>query len=95
MNMNNIQCPSCESDMQLAFCAKASGLSYAKPDDFKNNVFVDKDLSEAGFRKLIPWKGEWHRAHICEACGIYTIEYASSYSRAEVEEMITALKQEA
>ena len=81
--------------MDLAFCAKASGLSYAKPDKFMNNMFVDKDLSEAGFRKLIPWKGEWHRAHICEACGIYTIEYAISYSREEVEQLISTSKQTA
>jgi len=88
MKMQNINCPSCNSTMDLAFCARASGLSYAKPDDFMNKVFMDEDLSKAGLRKLIPWKGEWHRAHICEACGVYTIQYAVSYSREEVEKLI-------
>ncbi len=74
--------------MALGFCSRASGLSYVTPDKFTNKAFIDKDLSEAGFRKFIPWKGEWHRAHICEACDIYTIEYSVSYSREEVEKLI-------
>lgn len=71
-----------------AFCNKAAGLSYVKPSQFNGFSFHDKDLSEAGLRKIIPWKGEWHRSSICEECGIYTIEYSQAYSRREVEEII-------
>jgi len=80
--------------MRSAFCSRASGLSYTDPSKFENYVFKDTDLSNAGFRKLIPWKGEWHKAHICEDCGIYSIEYRQSYSRKEVEEIIEGMKKQ-
>jgi hypothetical protein len=88
MNPTKFTCPSCGKEMELAFCAKASGLSYTKPSSFTRTAFLDKDLSEAGLRKLIPWKGEWHKASICEGCSIYTIEYAEAFDRAEVEKII-------
>lgn len=75
--------------MRLAFSNRASGLSYTDPAQFEHFVFQDIDLSGAGLRKLIPWKAEWHMAHICEDCGVYTIEYKEALSRKEVEAIIT------
>ncbi len=87
-----MKCPKCELDMPAAFCSRAAGLSYTDPTSFEKFAFKDVDLSGAGLRKFIPWKGEWHLAHICENCAIYTIEYKQAYSRKEVEAMIVEMK---
>ena len=89
-----MKCPKCNHDMRLAFCNRASGLSYTDPTQFEHFAFKDIDLSGAGLRKLIPWKGEWHMAHICEDCGIYTIEYKQAFSRKEVEAIIADMQKE-
>lgn len=86
-----MKCPKCDHDMRPAFCNRATGLSYTDPSQFENFVFKDIDLSNAGFRKLIPWKGEWHRAHICEDCGVYMIAYKQVYTRNEVEALIDGM----
>ena len=80
--------------MRLAFCNRASGLSYTETTQFEHTVFRDIDLSGAGLRKLIPWKGEWHMAHICKDCGIYTIEYKKAFSRKEVAAIIGDMQKE-
>ncbi len=80
--------------MRLAFCNRALGLSYTDPTQFEHFVFKDIDLSGAGMRKLIPWIGEWHMAHICEDCGVYTIEYKKAFSRKEVETIIADMQKE-
>jgi hypothetical protein len=80
--------------MKPAFCNRGTGLSYTDPSQYKNFVFKDNDLSKAGFRRLIPWKGEWHTAHICKNCGVYTIEYSQAYTRKEVEALIGGMKKE-
>ena len=87
-----MKCPRCEHNMSPAFCNRASGLSYTDPSQFENFVFKDVDLSKAGLRKLIPWKGEWHKAHICEDCSVYVIEYDAAYSRKEIESMLGGMK---
>ncbi len=89
-----MKCPKCDHDMRLAFCNRASGLSYTDPTQFEHFVFKDIDLSGAGLRKLIPCKGEWHMAHICEDCGVYTIEYKKAFSRKEVEIIIADMQKE-
>jgi len=78
--------------MRPAFCNRAAGLSYTDPSQFENFVIKDSDLLKAGFRKLIPWKGEWFKAHICKDCGVYTIEYTKAYSRKDVEALISATR---
>ena len=75
--------------MSQAFCARASGLSYTEPSKFQSFVFGDVDLSKTGPsdpKRLL--KGQWHKSHLCDECGIYTIEYREVYSRQEVEALI-------
>ncbi len=89
-----MKCPKCDHEMRPAFCNRAAGLSCTDPSKFNNYVFKDHDLSKAGFRKWIPWKGEWHVAHICTDCSLYTIEYGKVFSRKEVAAIIAGMKQD-
>ncbi len=75
--------------MNPAFCARASGLSYTEQSKFQSFIFGDDDLSTTGPsdpKGLL--KGEWHKSHLCDECGINTIEYREVYSRQEVEALI-------
>jgi len=78
--------------MDVAFCNRNSGLSYTKLEKFKDRVFKDEDLFEAGFRQLIPWKARWHKSHICEGCSVYTIEYGQIFQHQEVKDFLSHLE---
>lgn len=75
--------------MSEAFCTRLLGLSYTEPSKFQRFAFVDTDLSQTGPdhpKRLL--KGEWHKSHLCDECGLYVVEYRTAYSRKEVEALI-------
>ena len=78
--------------MDIAFCNRNTGLSYTKLESFEFNLFKDEDLFQAGFRQFIPWKAQWHKSHICEACSIYLIEYDQIFQHEEVKKYIEQAK---
>ena len=94
LEMDFMKCPKCDHRMRMAFCNRASGLSCVEPDQFAYAVVRDTDLSGSAWRNLIPWTASWHPAHLCEACGMYAVEYRRTFSRKQVEAIIDRMQDE-
>jgi hypothetical protein len=68
-------------------CANAA-LSWIEKEKFRSFAFVDKDLSGAGVRKLLPWKGYYFKASHCRLCQMVVIDYSKKFDRKSVESEI-------
>lgn len=67
-------------------CSSANtGLSWIERGKFESFAFVDKDLSGAGLRKMLPWKGFYFHAWKCGSCEILTVDYSEKFDRKSVE----------
>lgn len=84
-------CPRCGNTLEAGFASRSSGLSFIAPDKFARFMFLDEDVSKAGFRKLFPWKAEYNRAYRCQTCKLYLRDYGVIYSRHEAETIAVSL----
>jgi predicted nucleic-acid-binding Zn-ribbon protein len=80
-----MNCPKCQKTMLSGYSAANTGLSWIDEDKFKSFTFIDTDLSGAGLKKLLPWKGEYFRASNCAQCKIMLIDYSERFDRKAVE----------
>jgi hypothetical protein len=78
-------CPRCGRSLAAGFAAKAAGLSFVAPEQFKRFAFLDEDLSGAGLTKLLPSKAKYFRSYLCRGCELYIIDYSTALSRKEAE----------
>lgn len=86
-------CPKCGQQMEQGYFARASGLSYIKPEQFKKFAFRDVDLVKAGFRKFLPSKAEFYISYLCNRCNWYSVDFSKSFSRKEVNTLCTSNSQ--
>ncbi len=84
-------CPRCAGALQAGFSARASGISFIKPEKFKDFAFLDQDVSGAGLTKFLPSKAAYFRAYLCRACELIIIDYSRTYSRAEANDLAATL----
>ena len=77
------KCPKCVREMQLGFTLRAYGLWYIPAKQVGNVVIKEKDLVKAGWRRFFPSKAEFYRAHLCEACKVFAVEYSESLTQQE------------
>ncbi len=76
--------------MASGYSSANVGLSWVEEEKFQSFAFVDKDLSEAGLKKLFPWKGEYFKAMNCPQCQIVLIDYSKKHDSKAVKSEIEA-----
>jgi len=84
-------CPRCSQPFVAGFTAKASGLSFVAPEKFKQFAFVDEDLAKAGLTKLLPSKATYFRSYLCRVCELYLVDFGTTLSRQEAEQVAESL----
>ena len=85
-----MKCHQCQHEMVSGYSSANTGLSWIEEEQFRSFAFLDKDLSEAGLKKLFPWKGEYFKAAHCSHCRIVLIDYSQRHDRKAVEAEIEA-----
>lgn len=80
-------CPSCGQKMEQGFSVRNTGLSWVAAEKMKQFAFMDKDLNETGFKKLLPAKAEYDLSYHCPDCKIYIVDYSKAVSRAQANEL--------
>jgi len=82
-------CPRCGKEMLDGFAVKTAGLSFVAREKFKSSAFLDEDLSGAGLTKYAPgWKAEYFDSYLCRSCDLYIIDFSTTLSRSEAEQLI-------
>jgi len=80
-------CPRCNQPMQRGFHIRNTGLSYVAPDKLGTLIFIDEDVGQAGLRKVVPTRAQYHLSSICRACKLYVVDFSRSYSTKEAQEL--------
>lgn len=84
-------CPRCAYELKAGFSARATGISFVKPEKFQDFAFMDEDVSGAGLSKFLPSKAAYFRAYLCRACELIIIDYSRTYSREEANTIAATL----
>ena len=81
-------CPRCDNVLEDGFAGKAIGLSFVSHDKFQKFVFVDEDISNAGWKKYLPSGAEFFDSYLCRSCELYLVDFSKTLSRSQVEQVI-------
>lgn len=85
-------CPRCNSSMKKGFMVKAAGLSWVSPEKLGRVVFLDEDLSKAGFKKYLPAKAQYFRSYLCDSCQLYLVDYHETLSYDQAKDAAASLR---
>jgi hypothetical protein len=77
--------------LKPGFSARATGLSFIKPEKFQRYTFIAEDISGAGLSKFLPWRAAFFRAYLCRQCEFFMVDYSRSYSRKEANAIAATL----
>ncbi len=83
-----IGCPRCEETMQNGFYIKNCGLFFVAPEKINKNFYIAENLPKISFlKKLFLWKAVYFDSYLCRSCELYIIDFSTTLSRAEAEQL--------
>ncbi len=87
------QCPCCGGPLARGFAVKTAGLSFVRPDKFKQFAFVDEDLQRTGFlAKFLPSRARYCPSFLCRSCQVYLVDYGTVLSRRQADQASRSLE---
>jgi len=87
------KCPCCGGPLERGFAHKVAGLSFVRPDKFKQFIFLDEDLQRVGFlAKLLPSRARFCPSFLCRACRVYLVDYGTTLSRRNANQAARSLE---
>ena len=93
MNDKIAKCPCCGGPVARGFAVKTAGLSFVRPEKFKQFAFVDEDLQRAGFlAKFLPSRARYCPSFLCRSCHVYLVDYGTVLSRRQADQAARSLE---
>ncbi len=93
MNDKITKCPCCGGPVTRGFAVKTAGLSFVRPDKFKQFAFVDEDLQRTGLlAKFLPSRARYCPSFLCRSCQVYLVDYGTVLSRRQAEQAARSLE---
>ncbi|MEE2825913.1 MAG: PF20097 family protein [Planctomycetota bacterium] len=86
-----MKCPQCGDKMVSGFSVANAPISWVEQQQFQSLVFLDRDLSNSGWRKYLPSKAEYFAAERCVLCQVIVIDHSTRMDRATVEAEIECM----
>lgn len=84
-------CPKCGERMERGFSPKNSGLGWIPAKQMKGFMVSGEHLVNVGLRRLLISRAEYALSYHCSNCQLYTIDYGTSCSRQEANQLASSI----
>ena len=85
-------CPRCSGSMEHGLSIRNADLPFYRPESFANFVLIGRDLNRNSLlTRLFPSRARFSKAHVCRSCQVAIVEYGTSFTRREANELAASL----